>query len=116
MVFQLDNETLAAPKLYIVTVNQLLCPNDGVAVIAANEGSKTLEVPVIADDISPVICHRIISTAAVRRQAALRFSVIAADRHWRNRDIGISVRPFSRAQIAWICDTSDRWEAKNFSA
>jgi hypothetical protein len=52
-----DDEALAAPKLYIVTVNQLLRPSDGLAVIGTTEGSKTREMAVGPDEVCSILCH-----------------------------------------------------------
>jgi hypothetical protein len=58
MVFQLDNETVATPKLYVVIVKQLLCPGDGFAVIGTTEGSTTREMAVRPDGVGSILCHR----------------------------------------------------------
>jgi hypothetical protein len=56
-VFQPDNETLAAPNLNVVAVNQALRLGYGLAVVATNQRLKAYEVPVKANGISPVLCH-----------------------------------------------------------
>jgi hypothetical protein len=57
VAFQLDNETVATPKLDVVTVDQLFCPDDGFAVIGTTEGSTTREVAVGPDDVGSILCH-----------------------------------------------------------
>jgi hypothetical protein len=52
-----DDEALAAPKLYIVTVHQLLCPSGGFVVIGATERAETRKMPIVADDVGPVLVH-----------------------------------------------------------
>jgi hypothetical protein len=56
--FDPRNQPLAAPKLYVVAVNSLLCPNRGARVGIANEGPETDDMVVIAQDTGYILCHR----------------------------------------------------------
>jgi hypothetical protein len=58
--------TLTAPKLNVVTVNQALGLVDGFAVVRTNQGLVPNEMPIDAYSIGAVRCHRISSLPAFR--------------------------------------------------
>ena len=60
-VFQPDNETLAAPNLNVVAVNQALRLGYSFAVVATNQRLKAYEVAVKANGINPVFRHPVYS-------------------------------------------------------
>lgn len=51
------NETRAAPKLNVVTVNKALGPFNRFEVGDADKPFESLEVAVILNDIGPIFCH-----------------------------------------------------------
>src|SRR5467141_3207823 len=72
-----DNELRAAPKLNVVAVYQLLCPFDGVCIIGAGERSEACEMPVLANDVGPILYHRVSSRG---RNSPVRSFATVGDR------------------------------------
>jgi hypothetical protein len=52
-----DHETIAAPKLNVVAISQLFCPNSSICIGIAYESSIAGDVPVLPDDVSAVLTH-----------------------------------------------------------
>jgi hypothetical protein len=57
-MFQLGDKPFAAPKLNVVPIDKLLCPCRSIRVTFANEGSKINEMPVSANNVGAILCHR----------------------------------------------------------
>jgi hypothetical protein len=52
-----EDEALAAPKLYIVTVNETLSLGYSFIVAPAGETFEANKMTVDADNVGPVLCH-----------------------------------------------------------
>jgi len=52
-----DYEAVAAPKLNIVAIDELLCPNDRVFVVSAHERSGRGDMAIVADRKGSVLVH-----------------------------------------------------------
>jgi len=57
-VFEPDNQAVATPKLDVVPIDKLLCPNRSIRVTVANEGSGTNQMTVMANSIGAIFRHR----------------------------------------------------------
>jgi hypothetical protein len=75
------NEPLAAPKLYIVTVNKSLRLGDGFGVVSANEWFVSDEMPVIADGEGAILWHHL---GPCRPGDESHSSACAATSSWRS--------------------------------
>jgi hypothetical protein len=51
------NETLAAPKLNIVPVNQTAGLLDCLCIVGANQRFESNEMPIVTNGVSPILCH-----------------------------------------------------------
>jgi hypothetical protein len=56
-MFNSDNQSLAAPKLNVMTINQALGLGYGFVVAVANQRLESNEMPVDPDRESPILCH-----------------------------------------------------------
>jgi hypothetical protein len=72
-----NNETLAVPNLYVVTVKQPFCTGDGLAIVTTNHLLKSYEVIVVPNEISPAFLH---GTHSRGRSSPLRSLAISGDR------------------------------------
>jgi hypothetical protein len=52
-----DHETVAAPKLNVVAINEMLCPHGGICVAIGYECSEAGEMTVFIDNVSAVLDH-----------------------------------------------------------
>jgi hypothetical protein len=51
------HEAFATPQLDIIAINELICPNRGICIVIAYEGSRTPDVPIFFHYIGAVLCH-----------------------------------------------------------
>jgi hypothetical protein len=62
-------QAFPTPKLYIVNVDKALGLLDCLGIVGANQRLKSQEVPVVPDDVSPILCHPRVPTG---RQTSYR--------------------------------------------
>src|ERR1700733_14642738 len=75
---QPDNETVAVPDLYIVTVHKPFSLRYGLAIVATDQWFKSYEKPVNANRVRPVFLHWLQSKG---RRSPLRSLATSGERN-----------------------------------
>ena len=89
--FQPDDEAFSAPKLYVVTINQLPGPLGSVGVTVANEALIVDEMTIGSNRVGSIICHPRLPATGVPETLCPRWNFNSA-----HKMMAVSVR--SRTQ------------------
>jgi hypothetical protein len=54
---QSDNKAFPAPEFYIVNIDKALGLLDCLSIVGANQRFEPREVPVMSNEVSPILCH-----------------------------------------------------------